>query len=241
MKKDGGGMSQVPIQVVVLAGGRATRLGNLARATPKVLQSVAGRPFLDLMLTPLIEQGFRRFHFCLGHLADRVLQHLADSHASMEATTTVETCARGTAGALVNALDSLDDTFLIILGDTYAPLDYTALVDQLPPDADALVAVTQSIPDVMANMGLRDGRIIEYDKSNGVSNGYIDTGIAVVRRSAIERFAPAQGESDLGIVFRSLIQRGRLAGVDVASPCFDIGTPKRLGTLEDYVRVHSSC
>lgn len=235
-------MTSQPTLVVVLAGGRATRLGERAHTVPKALQPVAGRPFLDVMLGPPRAQGFRRFHFCLGHLAEAVVRHLDEVHsATLTVTTSVETTTRGTAGALVDALPWLDETFLVLLGDTYAPLDYRALVAGLPHDADALVAVTRSLPDVPANMRLSAGRITAYDKHRGVPGGVVDTGVAVVRRRAVEAFRGARTPLDLASVFELLLNRGRLAGIDVAEQCFDIGTPARLDLLESHLKAQQPC
>lgn len=229
------------IQAVVLAGGRATRLGDLARTTPKALQPVAGRPLLDRIIDPLLDQGFTRLHFCLGHLFDAVVRHLDETYPSLNATVSVEATPRGTAGALVDALPHLDDVFLVLLGDTYAPLDHAALLGHLPPDADALMALTTTIPDVAPNVVLRDGRVHTYDKSRTVPGGLIDTGIAVLRRRAVERFAARTGPLDLGTVFHHLLQQGRLAGRDVGVPCHDIGTPERLALLETRLTAPAPC
>ncbi|MCZ0970688.1 sugar phosphate nucleotidyltransferase [Streptomyces albulus] len=77
-------------QVVVLASGFATRLGPLAREVPKALQPVGNETFLDAMLTPLRGRGFRRFHFCLGYLADAVRSYLERWEGELEISSSVE-------------------------------------------------------------------------------------------------------------------------------------------------------
>ncbi|MCZ0973623.1 sugar phosphate nucleotidyltransferase [Streptomyces albulus] len=105
-------------QVVVLASGFATRLGPLAREVPKALQPVGNETFLDAMLTPLRGRGFRRFHFCLGYLADAVRSYLERWEGELEISSSVERSPRGTAGALLDRLGHLNDVFLLVLGDT---------------------------------------------------------------------------------------------------------------------------
>lgn len=211
--------------MVVLAGGRATRLGPLASSVPKALQPVGDQTFLDLMLAPVRACGFRRFHFCLGHLAAVICRHLAKMD-SADITFSVEHRPQGTAGALLDCMEQLDELFLLLLGDTYLDIDYCAVVDMLPEDALALMVATRAPCGVTPNVLLRKDRVERYDKS-GVMNGLTDTGVAVLRRSAFSSLIPVHGPVDLGEVFQSLIAQRKLAGVEIGERFYDIGTPKR--------------
>lgn len=211
-------------QVVVLAGGLATRLGPLAREVPKALQPVGDGTFLDAMLTPLRASGFRRFHFCLGHLADAVRSYLERWEGELEISSSVERTPRGTAGALLDSLGHLDDLFLLLLGDTYLDIDYARVVDLLPAGLPALMVATSAPCGVTPNVLLSLGRVVRYDK-DGVPGGLTDTGVAVLRRSALGALPAGAGPVDLGDIFRRLIGRGELAGTEIVERFYDIGTP----------------
>ena len=60
------------MQAVILAGGLATRLGELAKSTPKSLVPVAGRPFLEHQLALLQRSGFTHVLLCIGHLGEKI-------------------------------------------------------------------------------------------------------------------------------------------------------------------------
>jgi len=215
-------------QVVILAGGFASRLGPLAREVPKVLQPVGDETFLDVMLTPLRASGFRRFHFCLGHLADAVRRYLERWEGELEISSSVERNPRGTAGALLDGLGHLDDLFLLVLGDTYLDIDYARVVDLMPGGLPALMVATSAPCGVTPNVLLSGGHVVRYDK-DGVPGGLTDTGVAVLRRSALDPLLARAGPVDLGDVFRRLIGRGELAGTQIAERFYDIGTPARYG------------
>lgn len=57
------------MQVVVLLGGRGSRLGQLTETTPKAMVDVNGKPFFHYMLDLLGGFGFRKFIFCVGYQA----------------------------------------------------------------------------------------------------------------------------------------------------------------------------
>ena len=115
------------LQVVILAGGRATRLGDAARSTPKALLPVAGRPFLAWQLERLERSGYREVLVLTGHLGDSIASFLGDGSAFGVHARSLSDGKEllGTAGALRNALDELDDTFLVTYGDSYLPFDYS--------------------------------------------------------------------------------------------------------------------
>ena len=61
--------------VVLLAGGKGTRLGSLTKDTPKPLVTINGRAVLDHILIRLRLEGFERFIICVGHLAHKMAEH----------------------------------------------------------------------------------------------------------------------------------------------------------------------
>ncbi|MFF1695536.1 sugar phosphate nucleotidyltransferase [Streptomyces sp. NPDC058257] len=218
------------LQVVILAGGLGTRLGELGTQRPKILLPVADRPFLDLLLAPLIEAGLHRFHFCLGHLARPVLEHLCRLPAPVEVTSHVDTAQRGTAGALRAAERHLDEVFLLVLGDTLLDLPYADAPHWLRHTRDeGVMVVTSADTGVHPNTCVQDGRVTGYDEDAAADTGtfWTDTGVCVLRRRALRHLGTRQDPVDLGALFRALIRRRALAAHLVDRPFTDIGTPDR--------------
>src|SRR5262245_61988290 len=122
-------MSRLP--VVILAGGLATRLGPLARQTPKCLLEVGGRPFVHHQLRQLRAQGVRRVVLCLGHLAEPVVESVGDGSAfDLEVVYSFDGAQpRGTAGAIQAALPRLGPAFFVLYGDSYLECRYQAVQD----------------------------------------------------------------------------------------------------------------
>jgi len=66
------------MQVVILAGGRATRLGLLTNKVPKSLLELAGRPFLEYQLNFLKKGGVTDIVLCVGYLGEQIQEHFGD-------------------------------------------------------------------------------------------------------------------------------------------------------------------
>lgn len=223
--------------MVILAGGLATRLGEASARRPKVLQTIAGRPFLDHLLHCLTSYGFARFHLALGHLADQVVDHVRLGDGAAEVTFSIERERLGTGGALLDAYRHLDEKFLLVQGDTYIDMDYRDFLSVLDDDALGAMAVTDADCDVTPNVAVSGGSVIRYEKA-GVPDGWVDTGVALLRRDALDLVADQARPIDLGAIFRTLIRRRSLRAWRTHAEFFDIGTPARLDRFVAHVRAH---
>ena len=71
------------MEAIVLAGGFGTRLKAVVADVPKPMAPVAGRPFLEILLTVMAGKGFTRVVLSLGHMAETIVAHFGDRFAGM--------------------------------------------------------------------------------------------------------------------------------------------------------------
>src|SRR5262245_63508033 len=108
----------VPLHpVVILAGGLATRLGDISRALPKALIEVNGEPFVLHQLRLLKERGVIQVLLCVGYLGEQIMQRVGNGwnlgltvQYSFDAPRLL-----GTGGAIKKALTKLDGPFFFLL------------------------------------------------------------------------------------------------------------------------------
>ena len=116
------------MQVVILAGGRGTRLGEYARTIPKPMVTIGGRPNLEHQVLLAKRHGFTSVLFLVSHLADRIEAHFGDGRRfGMEISYSAEDPPLGTAGALRHATTLLQDRFLVLYGDVFVECDLARL------------------------------------------------------------------------------------------------------------------
>lgn len=227
-------MTPPPPQVVLLAGGLGTRLGALTRHVPKVMVPVAGRPFLDHLLTSLAAQRIERVHLCLGHLADVVVEHLSrHCPAGLSWSTTVEDVPLGTAGALRLAASRLDQEFVVMLGDSLTPVRLGELVGRhRAAGREASMAVLRNDDWLVPSNTLVEGdRVAGYSKQPGGGMRHVDYGLAVLRRSSLDQFELGRS-ADLGELFAPLVAAGELTALPVSRRFYEIGSPTGRDELE---------
>lgn len=237
------------LQCAVLAGGLGTRMRPRTEAVPKALLPVLGAPFADWQLALLAEQGVERVVFCTGYRGEMLRAHVGDgSRYGLSVTWSDEGAdLRGTAGAIRLALDRgvLDDAFLVLYGDSYLPAGVAG------PETAWRRSGAPALMTVLRNEGrwdrsncvYRGGRVVLYDKRRPAERRgemhWIDYGLSVLTRAAIEEHVPAGAVADLAEVHHRLSVTGRLAGFEVHERFYEAGSPEGLRELEAYLIARS--
>lgn len=114
-------------RALVMAGGYGRRLGNLTREKPKPLLSVGGRPILDRVLEQLETAGISSIHLALHYRAGQIREFVAGRRNLAEISFIEETAPLGTAGALAQLSNHVDEPVLVANGDVLTEVDFGAL------------------------------------------------------------------------------------------------------------------
>jgi NDP-sugar pyrophosphorylase family protein len=229
----------VSLPVAILAGGLGRRLSPLTERIPKALIQVAGKPFILHQLELLKQHGLTKVVVCLGYLGEQVVAALGDSRRWGVDLQFVHDGPgpRGTGGAILGALHLLGERFFVLYGDTYLECDYLA-VEQMFRSSEKLGLMTvlcNSNQWDRSNVLLSKGRIVRYDKQSPTPDmHHIDYGLGAFCARAFEGY-PREGPFDLATVYRDLIARDQLAGFEVITRFYEIGTPGGLKDTEEYL------
>lgn len=110
--------------VVILAGGKGTRLRPYTVALPKPLVPIGDKPILEIIIRRLEKQGFKRIIITVNHQADIIMAYFGDgSKWGVDIEYSLEDKPLGTMGPL-QLLKDLPDDFLVMNGDVLTDLDY---------------------------------------------------------------------------------------------------------------------
>jgi len=221
--------------VALLAGGLATRLRPITEKIPKVLVSVAGKPFLEHQLALLRKQGLTRVVLCLGHLGEMVVDQFGDGRAygvqleySFDGPKLL-----GTGGALKQALPKLGENFFVLYGDSYLtePFGPVAEFFLRSGKLGCMTVYRNEGKYDTSNVVFGDGEIKLYDKKQRLPEmRHIDYGLSLFNRRAFDEWPDAQ-PFDLAAVMTRLVERKQMAGWEVKERFYEIGSHDGLEEL----------
>ena len=114
------------IPVLILAGGKGTRLGGLAAELPKPMVPVRGKPLLEWQFELARSHGAPALAVYAGHKAEIIAERYDGSRAyGFVIRIVVETTPLGTAGAVLADFENLPEEFFVLYGDTMTNVDLT--------------------------------------------------------------------------------------------------------------------
>ena len=214
-------------EVVILCGGRGTRLRSVVKDVPKPMASVSGRPFLDLLLNQFSNLGFSRAVLSTGYMASIIRNHFGDRFCAMELLYVEDPEPLGTGGAArAGAQACSGESILVCNGDTFIEFDLPA-ARSLCANKCSPVVVTLRVPDTE-----RYGRI-EVDGSSqarfcgrGVAGeGLISGGVYLLARSLLVEDSRPTPFSMEDFVF-DIARPGAAYAVEARGRFIDIGVPR---------------
>jgi mannose-1-phosphate guanylyltransferase / phosphomannomutase len=230
------------MKAVILAGGEGTRLRPLTSNQPKPMMPIANVPMMEHIVKLLAGHGFDDIVVTVAFMANHIRNYFGDgSELGVRMRYATEEAPLGTAGSVRNAMDELDETFLVISGDVLTDVDLGAVVEQ-HADRKAFATIALKRVDNPVDFGIvitrPDGeieRFLEKPTWGQVFSDTINTGIYVLDPGVFEFIPDGQVVDFSGDVFPSVLERGlSLHGMVVDGYWEDVGT------LESYRTVHEN-
>nr|WP_272209656.1 HAD-IIIA family hydrolase [Marinicella sp. W31]MDC2875475.1 HAD-IIIA family hydrolase [Marinicella sp. W31] len=221
-------------QAVLLVGGQGTRLRSMGFDCPKPMVEIGGRPFLEHVIRHISRYGIRRIVLVAGYKGDMVVdRYHGKSLYDVELTVVVEPRPLGTAGALVFAVEYLDEFFVMSNGDSLFDADLSTLLGQeLKPGSNGRLLLSE-VEDASRYGAVhvdQDGLVQAFmEKQPDSGRQMVNSGVCLLRREAIlasNLTFPASIEAD---VFPSWVASGNLEACAGEGYFIDIGLPESYG------------
>jgi NDP-sugar pyrophosphorylase family protein len=201
---------------------------------------ICGRPFLEYQLALLRSHGVNDFILCIGHLGDLLESHFGDgSRFGVSIRYGRENRnLLGTAGALKNVEQLLDEDFFVTYGDAYLVLDYQhAAAYFRQHDRLGLMVVYKNRGRYDRSNVVVQGRFVSaYDKERTLPGmEYIDFGVSILRKEALRRIPPGLAVP-LEKLYAGLVAEQQLLAYRARRRFYEIGSPRGLSEFGALVR-----
>lgn len=175
--------SHLPIDVVIMAGGRGSRLKPLTNSTPKPLLEIDKKPILEYILDNLVSFGIENFWISINYLGDQIVSYFGDGTSkNITIDYVCESIPMGTIGAISKIDDFKHDYVLITNSDLICNLNYEDFLKTfLDEDADlAVLTIPYSVTIPYAVVELK-GNVVKSLKEKPTYNYPSNGGIYLVK------------------------------------------------------------
>ena len=225
------------MEAIILAGGKAERLGDAAGGRPKALVDVAGKPLASYQVARLARAGVTRVIVSCGVDQGRLFeQELAGLGPEIATAEEPERLGRGGGIKFAARMRREAGDIFALNGDELVDVDFAALLDEhRRTGALATIAVAQpksqfgvvDVDDAGVVQGFREGGHVPY---------WVNCGSYVLTEEAVARF-PDKGDHE-STTFPELVAEGRLRAYRHEGLWLTVNTPKELRTAAGHVAAH---
>ncbi len=171
-------MSEIK-QVVILAGGKGTRMREMTEDLPKPMVQIGNRPVLEHLIDIYDKYGNFNYLICSGYLGEKISKHFKDNKKVSVIETGEET---NTGGRLYKLRDYLDENFMITYGDGLANVRVDNLMKQFFEKKNI---GTITVTNPVSRFGL-----VEFDKNQTINkfiekpklDGFINIGFMIFKK-----------------------------------------------------------
>ena len=180
------------MQAIIMAGGRGTRLMPLTKDTPKPMVPIIDKPILEYSIDKLRETGITDVIITLCYMGEKIEKTFGDGKDSgVRIRYVYEKEPLGTAGGVKNASALIRDDFLVLSGDAYTDMDFTALLDFHKKNKGlcTMAAVRVTNPELFGNVFVNaKGLVTDFEeKPEKPKTNLVNTGIYVFDKKILKK------------------------------------------------------
>ena len=212
-------------EVILMAGGLGSRLGDLTKDVPKPLLHIANKPILEIILDAFLEQGFHRFHIAVNYKANLIEQHFGNGRQwGANIKYLREDKRMGTCGALSLLKERPQKPFIVMNGDLLTRLQFKQLLDFHIAN-ESMATMTVRDYDVQIPFGVihSEGSSIKAISEKPIERYFVNAGIYVLNPECLDRVPPDQFY-DMTSLFQTLLtEKQKVSTYSLEGYWIDIG------------------
>ena len=220
--------SYLPIDAIIIAGGRGQRLKPLTDVTPKPLLKVGDKSIMEHNVDRLVLYGIDDFWFSINYLGNQIIDYFGDGKDKNRSIQYVrEDKPLGTIGAASKIDDFKHEHILVSNSDILTNLDYEAFyLDFLEKDADfAVVTIPYNVSIPYAVLETSNGHVVDF-KEEPTYTYYSNGGIYLMKRSILE-YIPKEEHFNATDLMEKLIQeKKKVVSYPLVGYWLDVGSIK---------------
>lgn len=222
------------MQIVIMAGGKGTRIASVANDIPKPMILICDKPILEHQIITLKRQGFNNIILIIGHMGNLIKDYFKDGlQLGVKITYIEEINPLGTGGALYYLKNIISRDFLLINGDTIFDIDIERFIEY-HRNKDAWVTLLTHPNDHPYDSGIirtdLDGKVTEWlhkEDSRLYYQNRVNAGLHIISPKIFQMFTELKKLDLDRDILKPMVRTGKLYAYDTPEYVKDMGTPER--------------
>ena len=229
--------SILPIDAVLMAGGKGERLRPLTEKTPKPLLPVGDKAIIDHNVDRLISYGINHINVTVNYLKEQIEEHYQEPRNGVQIQTVREPQFLGTIGSIRFVPQFFNDTILLMNSDLFTNIDYEDFFLHFQ-EHDAEMSVAAVPYNVSIPYGILDleGRNIQGLLEKPKYNYYANAGIYLIKRRALEEIPDGEFFNATDLIEKLISENKKVIRYPLNGTWIDIGNPQEYQKAQDLVK-----
>lgn len=229
--------TRLPIDAVLMAGGKGERLRPLTEKTPKPLLPVGGKAIIDHNIDRLIANGVKHINVTVNYLGEQLEEHFAEPRGEVKINTIREPKYLGTIGSIRFVKAFYNDTILVMNSDLFTNINYEDFYLHFKEyNADMSVAAVPYTVSVPYGIFDLDGRDIQGLIEKPTYNYYANAGIYLIKRSALEEIPEDTFFNATDLIEKLISEEKKVIRFPLNGTWIDIGNPQEYRKANELVK-----
>ncbi|MBF0330176.1 MAG: NTP transferase domain-containing protein [Nitrospirae bacterium] len=209
--------------VVIMAGGKGTRLDPFTRILPKPLIPVGEKPIIELLMDRFAEHGFQRFVFTLNYKKEYIKMFLKENPSRYDISWVEENDYMGTAGSLSLLRNMINDTFIVSNCDIIVNADFTEILKWHYEQKNlmTLIGCHREINIPYGTLEMQNGILKNFVEKPSF-DVLINTGVYLLEPEVLS-LVPEQAFMDMNTLIGLASQQGKVSVYPIHDGWLDIG------------------
>lgn len=229
--------SHLPIDAVLMAGGKGERLRPLTEKTPKPLLPVGDKCIIDHNIDRLISYGINHVNVTVNYLKEQLEEHYAVPRNGIQVRTFREPKFLGTIGSIKFVDTFYNETILVMNSDLFTNIDYEDffLHFQLHDAEMSVAAVPYNVSIPYGILDL-EGREIKGLIEKPKYNYYANAGIYLIKKRALAEIPEEEFFNATDLIEKLIAQNKKVIRYPLNGTWIDIGNPQEYQKAKDLIK-----
>ncbi len=229
--------TKLPVDAVLMAGGKGERLRPMTEKTPKPLLPVGDKAIIDHNIDRLISYGVKHISVTVNYLREQLEEHFSEPRGEVKVQTVREPRYLGTIGSIRFVKEFYNDTVLVMNSDLFTNINYEDFYLHFKEhDAEMSVAAVPYTVSVPYGIFDLEGREIQGLIEKPTYNYYANAGIYLIKRSALNEIPNDTFFNATDLIEKLISERKKVIRFPLNGTWIDIGNPQEYQKANELVK-----